>query len=271
MDRTQTATVTGHGGHAEPRHAPQSPAAPPQLTLGGTVAVWAAATVPMGVLAWVVAPLAADRLGEPAALPRALVGALTAGFIWQIVLVLLLVHLEQGTLRWAVVREALWLRAPRNPPTARRCVQRWPIGPLLLVGVVAGELAPRLPHPEVLDLRTFLGTPAGDDLLAGAWGWLAVLLAIAALSTVLGEELLFRGYLLPRMASAFGRWDWLANAMLFGAYHVHRWWGLPGILLNAFLYSWSAKRYRSALVSIAVHSISTVVLVILVLRVVLQT
>jgi hypothetical protein len=32
--------------------------------------------------------------------PRAIVLSLTAGLVWQFVLVLLLVHREQGSLRW---------------------------------------------------------------------------------------------------------------------------------------------------------------------------
>ena len=34
----------------------------PQLGLRGIIAVWAAAAVPMGLLAWVVAPLVADQM-----------------------------------------------------------------------------------------------------------------------------------------------------------------------------------------------------------------
>ena len=46
-------------------------------------------------------------------------------------------------------------------------------------------------------------------------------------NTVLGEELLFRGFLLPRMNGAFGRGDWLANGVLFAAYHLHVPWAMP--------------------------------------------
>ena len=38
----------------------------PQLALRGIIAVWAAAALPMGLLAWVVAPLLADQLSGPA-------------------------------------------------------------------------------------------------------------------------------------------------------------------------------------------------------------
>jgi uncharacterized protein len=116
-----------------PRPAPPGEVVIPQLSRRGVLAVWAAAAVPMGVLAWVVAPLAADHLAGPAPLGRALIVCLTAGVVWQGVLVAFLVHREQGTLRWSVVREALWLRAPRNPRTGRRGGLLW----LVLIPVVA--------------------------------------------------------------------------------------------------------------------------------------
>src|SRR3954454_16484603 len=91
----------------------------PQLGLRGIIGVWAAAAIPMGLLAWVLAPLLADQLSGPSALSRALIITLTAGLAWQFVLVMGLVLREQGTLRWTVLREALWLRAPRSPRTGR--------------------------------------------------------------------------------------------------------------------------------------------------------
>ena len=54
------------------------------------------------------------------------------------------------------------------------------------------------------------------------------------------------------------------------AYHLHRWWGIPGILLGALLYSLPAQRYRSALISMVVHSAQSVVLIAMVLPVVKQ-
>src|SRR5262249_38682064 len=69
----------------------------PQLSLGGVIAVWAAAALPMGLLAWFVAPRLADHLSGGASLPRALMITLTGGLIWQFVLVMALVRREQGT------------------------------------------------------------------------------------------------------------------------------------------------------------------------------
>lgn len=98
----------------------------------------------------------------------------------------------------------------------------------------------------------------------------AVLITLWVFHTVLGEELLFRGYLLPRMANAFGRGDWLANGILFATYHVHMWWSLPGNLFDTFVFSLPSKHYRSVLIGIAVHSSQSIVLFFLVLPVVLQ-
>jgi hypothetical protein len=91
----------------------------PQYSILGIVAVWAAAALPMAALAWIVAPAIEDHFSgeENVPLVKALLLLLTAGLIWQFVLVVILVWREQGTLRWPVVREALW-PAPLRTRTA---------------------------------------------------------------------------------------------------------------------------------------------------------
>ena len=86
----------------------------------------------------------------------------------------------------------------------------------------------------------------------------------------MGEELLFRGLLLPRMRGAFGRWDWLANGVLFGVYHLHTPWSIPASMIDTLFISYPATRYRSALIGICVHSVQTVVLSGLILALVLR-
>src|SRR3712207_2900457 len=71
-----------------------------QYSLAQILAVWAAAAIPMAVLAWVIAPLLGALLGGgDTAFIKALLLCLTAGLIWQLVLTLILVRREQGTLR----------------------------------------------------------------------------------------------------------------------------------------------------------------------------
>lgn len=242
----------------------------PQYTRGRVLKIWAAAALPMAALAWVGAPLLARTFDGPSAWPRAIVLSLTAGLVWQFVLVLLLVHHEQGSLRWPVVQRALWLEAPRSPRTGRRGGWLWLLVIPLILAVAAKEALPKLPAPVDRDQSLFLQSPAGHEFFSGNWPWFGLILIMMIFNTVLGEELLFRGLLLPRMRAAFGRWDWVANGVLFGLYHLHLPWSIPVNLLDTFIVSYPARRYRSAVIGIVVHSAQTVVFAALILVLVLR-
>jgi uncharacterized protein len=239
----------------------------PQYRLLTILAIWAAAALPMAALAWLAAPNLEDHLGgvERVRWFKALVILLTAGLIWQFVLVVVLVWREQRTLRWTIVREALWLRSPRDPKSGRRGGRLWLIVILLIVLFGVEALIPTPPHADNRDFGDFLGSDAGQHFLSGAWGWFGLILVFFLFNTVVGEELLFRGLLLPRMNGVFGRGDWLANGLLFAAYHLHVPWVIPATLLDTFIIAYPAKRYRSAWIGIVVHSAQSVVLGIIVL------
>jgi membrane protease YdiL (CAAX protease family) len=239
-----------------------------QYSRRAIVAIWAAAALPMGAAAWIVAPAIAGGGGIPFA--RALLVCLTAGLIWQFVLVAVLVGHEQHSLRWSRIRPALWLQSPRSPRTGRVGGWTWLVVLPLIAGFgVVHQLAPSLPHPARYDIGKFLSTGAAKTMFHGSWGWFAVVVAELIFNTVLGEELLFRGLLLPRMNGAFGDRDWVANGVLFAAYHLHLPWTIPINLLDTLLISYPAKRFRSAWIGIAVHSAQTVFITLLVLRLVL--
>jgi uncharacterized protein len=230
-------------------------------------AIWAAAALPMGALAWIVAPAIADGNGIES-LVRPLIACMTAGLVWQFVLVVALVGYEQRSLRWSRVREALWLRSPRSPRTGRVGGKTWLIAIPIVVALGLQEML-SISAPLNRDFGEFLSSDVGKAMFGGSWGWFAVVVAMGIFNTVLGEELLFRGVLLPRMHGAFGDRDWLANGVLFATYHLHVPWVIPSsLLMDPFLYAYPAKRYRSALLSIAVHSAQTVLISLLVLSVV---
>lgn len=224
----------------------------------------------MAALAWVGAPLMANSFEGPSAWPRAILLCLTAGLVWQFIFVLVAVHREQGTLRWAVTKEVLWLRAPRSPRNGRTGGRLWWLLVPLILGVAATEELPTVPVPGNRDLGTFLQSNAGQEFFSDNWVWFALTLTMMIFNTVLGEELLFRGLLLPRMRGAFGRWDWLANGLLFAVYHLHTPWSIPATVIDTLLISYPARRYRSALIGICVHSVQTLVLGGLLLALVLR-
>lgn len=241
----------------------------PQYRLPAILAIWAAAAGPMAGAAWVLAPRAASSSDGPGSFTGALLICLTAGLAWQFLLVLILVGREQHSLRWAVLRDALWLRAPRDVRSGRAGGRLWLVVLALAILFAARQLLPHLPVPIARDLGAFLRSEPGQTFLDGAWGWFALIVLMGIFNTVLGEELLFRGFLLPRMNGAFGRADWVANGVLFAAYHVHVPWAIPGALLDTLLLAYPTKRYRSALIGIAVHSTQTVFFMVVVLPVVL--
>jgi uncharacterized protein len=246
-----------------------------QLTRAGVGAVWAAAAVPMGLLAWVVAPAVAGAGASPQRFFITLTCALTAGLIWQFVLAMAVVWREQGNLRWATLRSALWL----EPLTAggkdggeRRGGRLWLwLVPFLLAFLVISVIpVGPLAGPANRDFGAFLSSAAGHQAFRGSWGLFALVLVLLVFNTVLGEELLFRGVLLPRMHGAFGRADWLVNGVIFGLYHLHEPWSIPSSVLVGWLCAYPAKRFRSAWAGIVIHSAQSVFFAAAVLGIVLR-
>lgn len=124
------------------------------------------------------------------------------------VLVMILVRGQ----RW---RDALWLRPPSTATRSGGRLWLWALP--FLAGFLAVQSLPlHLPTVAGHDFGAFLGSDAGHATLRGNWGLFAVIVVMFVFNTVLGEELLFRGLLLPRMRGAFGRGDWIANGVLFG-------------------------------------------------------
>jgi membrane protease YdiL (CAAX protease family) len=250
----------------------------PQYNLVKILLIWAAAAIPMGLLGWVIAPALAEDPAKPGFVRLAV---LIVGLIWQFILVLYLIYKENGDIRWSTLKTRLWLGAPRSPKTraTSRRLWWWIIPLLLLTAVYEMELSgyvhhvwislfPFLAEPPGWALGSFLDTPEGRAQMVGAWDILGLFALSAIFNTVLGEELLFRGLLLPRMNKVFGKWDWVANGVLFGLYHIHQPWGmlsLGGLLFFAF----PTKRFRSAWFGIIAHSGESIFILFLMLGLVL--
>jgi CAAX protease family protein len=243
-----------------------------QYSLAKILAVWVAAAAPMGILAWVVAPAIKDSFSGTGTIPmiKALLLCLLAGLVWLCVLVAGLVWREQRTLRWTVVRNVLWLRSPRSPKTGRVGGRLWlMVIPLTLLFALGG-FVPTSSTPKDRDFVTWIGTEPGKHFMHGNWGWYAIIILVFTINIV-GEELLFRGVLLPRMKRVFGRRDWLVNAILFTVYHLHEPWLMPGTFVcDTLAYVYPSRRYQSTWIGIIVHGAQTLffgaLLVVLVLR-----
>jgi uncharacterized protein len=242
-----------------------------QYSLAQVLGVWAAAALPMAALAWIVAPWLRDQLSGDEPLAQALLICLTLGLIWQFALVMILMKRELGTLQWSRLRDALWLRSPREPKTGRVGGKVWWWAVLFAILGAIWALVPSIPGPSTRDFADFLSSDRGEAFFRGAWGWYAVVVVFAVFNTAIGEELLFRGVLLPRMKGVFGRYDWVANGTLFAVYHLHQPWSMPSSLIEGiFLEAYPSRRFQSAWMGIIVHSLQSVFVLIVVLALVLE-
>jgi uncharacterized protein len=245
-----------------PAHDTDRHAGLPQYSLRHIAALWAAAAAPMSLMAWVVAPWLADRLGGREPLGGALLICFNIGLVWILVLTLLVVRRERGSLAWPCVRDALWLRAPQDPKTRQvgGKVWRWVV-PFAVLAVALETLPINPEGPLPRDFPRFISTDRADRFFHGQWGWFALAVLVALLAPIV-EELFFRGLLLPRMQAAFGRRDWVANGAMFTAYHLHAPWVMPTTLLTGvFTQAYPAKRFQSIWISIITHTLPSFVMI----------
>ncbi len=123
--------------------------------------------------------------------------------------------------------------------------------------------------PANRDLTVFLPSERGQEFFRGAWGWFAVVVVLQIFNSVLGEDLLFRGLLLPRMRGVVGSGDFVANGVLFAFYHLHTPWSIPASLADFILTAYPTRRWQSVWMSIIVHSAQSVFVIIFILSLVL--
>ncbi|SRR6266498_2667342 len=252
----------------------------PQYSLTKILLVWAAAAIPMGILGWFVAPALALNSRNPIFVRQAV---LTVGLIWQFVLVAFLLYRETGTLRRSTLKQHLWLNTPRSPQTGetRSRLWWWLVPAILLTAIYELQIGgifdtlwvsifPFFAEPQGFSFAAALDTPEAKSQLVGAWDVLGIFLLSALFNTFLGEELLFRGLLLPRMAGVFGKWDWVINGLLFGLYHLHQPWVIfSAVIEGILLFALPSRYFRSSWFGIIAHSGESIYFAILILGLVL--
>ena len=255
-----------------------------QYSLIKILGIWALAAVPMGIIRWIVFPaLSPDSELDPLGAGVTRIALLTIGLAWTFILSLIIIRQEEGNLNWATIKRRLRLNAPLDPKTGktRRVLWLWAV--VFVIGIAVWQmlLAPYV-NKAWVSIFPFLAEPSGYsmnavfksqeilDRLVGAWWFLGLYLLNTIFNTILGEELLFRGVLLPNMEGVFGKWSWLANGVLFGFYHLHQPWAIIGsVVSGAFFYALPSSRFRSTWMGIIVHSAQSVYLAFLILGVVL--
>lgn len=241
-----------------------------QYSLTKILIIWAAVALPMPIMAFWLAPILAIELKIS---PLLLIWLLLiGGMIWQFILSVCLLYHELEEFTWSAICDRIWLKKPCDPKTGKTSYWLfwWLIPAFAFYAVI--ELTPvvdvigrliLIPFPFLellpdLDLADLGNT----EEFTGAWWLMAVAVVSCIFNYVLGEELLFRGILLPKMQGVFGKWDWFANSVLFALYHLHRPLQMLGFIFGDLVWILSSRYFRSIWFAIILHGIEAIPLLV---------
>jgi membrane protease YdiL (CAAX protease family) len=146
------------------------------------------------------------------------------------------------------------------PPRGRNVIA----GVLLGMFMLATFNALRFIRPWLTDIMPW-GPPAWfADLMTGTHFQGMPLKAIGGRSwstfvqyvfNIFGEELLWRGYILPRQELSLGTHAWLANGILWNLFHWFFYWNLIPLLPSCLALAWLTQRSKNTWTGILGHGI----------------
>jgi membrane protease YdiL (CAAX protease family) len=241
------------------------------LPLWKSLLLFAVPSALAGVVVYGVMPILAAR-GLPIFF-NYLITYATAPMLLLIAASLVAVRMEGRELSWA----ALTNRFRLNRMGGRDWL--WAIGLTVFMFLTAGLLAftarwiaTTFPVPAYFpdELKptaaravgalptTFMGLP-----LAGNW-WIAAAMLASLVIATLGEELWWRGYILPRQELTHGRWTWVIHGFLWTLFHAFAPWNLIAILPGCLALSFVAQRRRNTWPGIVAHGLANGLLVMVI-------
>lgn len=93
-----------------------------------------------------------------------------------------------------------------------------------------------------------------EPLSAGRY-WLLLVWAPYWILNILGEELLWRGVMLPRQEIAFGKYTWLIHGFGWGLFHVAFGWQLLVTLIPMiFILSFIVQKTKNSWIGVIMHA-----------------
>lgn len=187
--------------------------------------------------------------------PSAILFALAFGFFKQ----------EGNPVTWASLRHRFRLHR------LSRRDWLWTIGGFLIawlaggmMSVAARQMVAAIPaiappdfFPPILDPRVTLSTAVFVEFvgapLLGNWGVL-VLYAIALSFNIFGEELWWRGYILPRQEMAHGRFTWIIHGLMWTLFHVPFYpWAVVALLPVCLVIALVSQRRQNNTPALVIH------------------
>jgi membrane protease YdiL (CAAX protease family) len=104
----------------------------------------------------------------------------------------------------------------------------------------------------------FIGAP-----LKGNWGVVA-LFFVMLFCNIIGEELWWRGYILPRQEKTHGRWAWATHGLLWLLWHLAFYpWQALALLPICLALPYIAQRRQNTWVAIVIHLQNGIILFVI--------
>lgn len=142
------------------------------------------------------------------------------------------------------------------------------VGALGVTAQLLIEAIPALAPPDFFPPWLKPGTNFSVDLFAdyveapiqGNWG-VAILFVVMLFFNIVGEELWWRGYILPRQEKRHGRWTWVIHGVLWWLWHLAFYpWQVFALLPICLALPFVAQRLQNTWVALVIHLQNGIVL-----------
>ena len=210
--------------------------------LGGALATWLAVVV--GI------PLLARKWG----IPPAVGWFLTSGILVAVFFFVAIAAARRTTASgsFAETTEALRLR-PLN-----RADLAWALGGLVGVVLLTGGVVTAFSGLFAINLlsKESYATFLQMEALQPGQFWLLLAWLPYFFFNIAGEELLWRGYLLPRQAEAVGSRAWVLNGVLWAVFHAAIGWRIAVILIPIeFIVPYVVQKRQNTWLGVIIHGL----------------
>ena len=235
---------------------------PPRMALWQSIVFTAIPALLAYLAMWILAPAFQSRFDQPFLVGYLIAWVSTEALIF--VASLLAFRIEGNTWRWSGLKERYRLSFPQRGDLI------WAVfaivlmlGTFMVLGFTARWLAsfPAFaPHPAFPpELK-----PGGEQgiipglfmgmRLKGMW-WVLLAYLIGWFFNIAGEEMWFRGFMLPRQERSHGKLAWLINGLCFNSFHIMWKWNLIALLPGSLFLSYVAQRRQNTSVAMIVHGL----------------
>jgi membrane protease YdiL (CAAX protease family) len=105
---------------------------------------------------------------------------------------------------------------------------------------------------------------AAGGQLKGRWN-LVLAFTVTWFFMVVGEELLWRGYILPRQTAQHGKYAWVVQGLLWNLFHLFKWWQLIALLPMTLSFAYASYRLKNNWPTMIAHFLGNLTFYVIVL------